>query len=117
MRFRLTQVQKGKNVSHLCGRASAVGQPYLHLGDLDGGLNHWQGFQPILIVITKIMRHEKVPVGLVIVCFNAEFLRGSPALNIQTLPLASLLSHDRGDRGIAKLEFAFETKQALRARD
>ena len=110
-------VGEGDHVSNVLRVGLSVDHVDFNPGDARAGIHHRQALHGVVVPVPEIGGQEVVPVGLVIVGPDVEFLRLGAALNFDFLALAFLLAEHRGVVHLAPLRLELGAEQRLAALD
>ena len=113
----LTDIREGEDVPDVLRVGLRVDNVDLNPRDTGPRVDHGQAPHGIVVPVPEIPGEEIVPVGLVVVRPDVEFLRLGTALHLDLLPLALLLAEDGGVVNLAPLGLELQTKQGLAALD
>ena len=113
----LTDIREGEDVPDVLRVGLRVDHVDLNPRDAGPRVDHGQAPHGIIVPVPEIPGEEIVPVGLVVVRPDVEFLRLGTALHLDLLPLALLLAEDGGVVHLAPLGLELQTEQGLAALD
>ena len=99
----LTEVGEGDNVSRLIVIATAIGHPYLYLGDLGTRRYEGQLGHGLVVAVTEEMTQEEVAVLVIVVDVDLEVRRLYAPLRGDGTRLGVLLGQEGVDAQFAKL--------------
>ena len=111
----LTDIREGEDVPDVLGVGLRIDHIDLNPRDARPRIDHGQALHGIVIPVPEIAGQEIVPVGLIVVRPDVEFLRLRPALHLDFLPLSLLLAEDGGVVHLAPLGLELQAEEGLAA--